>query len=383
MRKPTFKLNDPLVGDIIEVPTPDWLNLYICGYAPQVQRGQKVAAGSVVARHPKILGGAVHAPLSGVVDKCDFAYLALRAADKPEPLPPVKMPGDAAALRQALQHMGVRMDRFMDHHEVLVINGVNPEPTVTIAEQLLRDRKGTLLRGLETVISLMDPGRCVLVTADPALSLPGCATKVVKPVYPNALPELAVLAATGQERPNNAACVSVMKLMIIGRIMETGLPNTETHFSLAGRNYRARLGTPLSAILDFAGVSVGPGDRLVLGGPMRGYTVYDVDHGLEKGVYAVTVVPKDAFPPMTNAPCINCGECVLHCPARIRPDLIARYAEYNLFEKTLACGLASCMECGQCSYWCQARRPLLHYIRFARQQVGEAGYPWPMTRVSE
>ncbi len=230
---------------------------------------------------------------------------------------------------------------------------------------------------------MLTRGAASLVATDPALSLPAATPGWSSRSIPNSLPEMAVLAATGRERPDNAVCVSVMKLMTIGRIMETGLPNTDTLFTLAGRNYRALLGTPLSAILDFAGVPVKPGDRLVLGGPMRGYTVYDVDHGLEKGAYAVTVVPKDAFPPMTTAPCINCGECVLHCPARIRPDLIARYSEYGLFEKTLACGLASCMECGQCSYWCQARRPLLHYIRFARREVGDAAYPWPMTQVTE
>jgi len=381
MRKPTFSLQSPLSSEIIDVPAPDWLNLYVCGYDIQVQRGQKLAAGAELARHPKPLGGVVHAPMSAVVDKADFAYVTMKASAALDPLPPMDIPEDTDGLREALRTLGVRMDRFMLNREILVINGVNPEPTVSVAEQLMRDAQPTLLRGLEAVRKLIAPQRMVLVTATLDQNLPGCETVRVKPEYPNSLSDLAVLAATGREKPENTIAVSVMKLWFIGRIMETGRPVTDTVFTLAGKNYRAVLGTPLSYILEFAGVPINAGDRLVIGGPMRGYTVYDVDHGLEKGAYAVTVVPKDAFPPMVGDPCINCSECVLHCPARIRPDMIGRYAEYGQFEKTLAYGLASCMECGQCSYWCTARRPLLHYIRFARKELADAANPWPMDGV--
>ncbi len=378
MRKPTFSLRAPLDGEIIDIPAPNHLNLYVCGYGLQVQRGQRLAGGSVVALHPKELGGRVHAPLSGSVDKADFAYITMTPAADPAPLPAEPIPSDPAGLRRALQDLGVRMDRFVRPQEVLVVNGLNPEPTVSVAGQLLRDCRSTVFRGLEAVCRLITPDRCVLVTGDQGQTLPGCATVAVKPVYPNSLAERAVLAATGRERPRGVAAVSVMKLWTIGRVLESGLPVTDTVFTLAGRNYRALLGTPLSQILDFAGLAARPGDRLILGGPMRGYTVYDVEHGMEKGAYAVTLVSKDAFPPMTGAPCVNCGECVLHCPARIRPDLIGRYAEYGLFAKCLDAGLGACMECGQCSYWCPERRPLLHSIRFARKELAEAANPWPM-----
>ena len=378
MRKPTFSLRAPLDGEIIDIPAPDRLSLYVCGYGIQVQRGQRHAAGSVLALHPKELGGRVHAPISGVVDKADFAYITMTPSSNPPPLPAVTIPQDPDGLRQTLQDLGVRMDRFIRPQQILVINGMNPEPTVTVAELLLRDCRSTIFRGLEAVCKLITPNRCVLVSADQGQSLPGCDSLALKPVYPNSLAERVVLAATGKERPAGVSAVSVMKLWTIGRILETGLPVTDTVFTLAGKNYRALLGTPLSQILDYAGLNAQPGDRLILGGPMRGYTVYDVEHGLEKGAYAVTLVSKDAFPPMTGAPCVNCGECVLHCPARIRPDLICRYAEYGLFDKCLSAGLGACMECGQCSYWCPERRPLLHSIRFARKELADAANPWPM-----
>jgi Predicted NADH:ubiquinone oxidoreductase, subunit RnfC len=184
MRKPTFSLQSPLSSEIIDVPAPDWLNLYVCGYDIQVQRGQKLAAGAELARHPKPLGGVVHAPMSAVVDKADFAYVTMKASAALDPLPPMDIPEDTEGLREALRTLGVRMDRFMLNREILVINGVNPEPTVSVAEQLMRDAQPTLLRGLEAVRKLIAPQRMVLVTATLDQNLPGCETVRVKPDVP-------------------------------------------------------------------------------------------------------------------------------------------------------------------------------------------------------
>ena len=135
------------------------------------------------------------------------------------------------------------------------------------------------------------------------------------------------------------------------------------------RNYRVLIGTPLSAILDHVGIEVQSGDRVILDGPMRGQAVYSLDDGVSRDTYGVTVVKKDAFPVITDDPCINCGECVLHCPARVLPHMISKYAEYSLFENTEAYGIRSCFECGLCSFYCVSRRPLLQYIRLAKKEL--------------
>jgi electron transport complex protein RnfC len=60
---------------------------------------------------------------------------------------------------------------------------------------------------------------------------------------------------------------------------------------------------------------------------------------------------------------------VQHCPARLQPNMLTRYAEYDMFEKAAASGLGVCFECGLCAMHCMARRPMLHMLRFAKEQL--------------
>ena len=370
MIKTTFSLLCNLSESIQEIPEPQEVNLFICGYDINAARGANVARGQLLGAHPRSDGGATTATIAGKVSKLDFAYLSIKVDKKQTLADPVDLRSMPAGeeLRQTLRAMGISVDRLQPT-PILVVNGLNPQPGISIAEQLLRDEMETLRRGLALVRKFVEPSECWLVTSNDGFVLEGCRNKVVKPVYPNSLHPLVAKAVTGQENPENAVVFSVHKLWQIGRVVETGRAIDETVFTLAGKNYRARIGTPLVDILDFAQVEIHPGDRLVLSGPFTGYTVFDVAHGMEKGVFSLNVIPKDAFPAMEDRPCINCGECVQHCPARLQPNMITRFAEYGMFDRALALGIDSCLECGLCSYWCPARRPMQHYIRFAKQQL--------------
>jgi electron transport complex protein RnfC len=44
-----------------------------------------------------------------------------------------------------------------------------------------------------------------------------------------------------------------------------------------------------------------------------------------------------------------------------------------MFEMAEKHGLHSCFECGLCAFSCTMRRPLLQYIRFAKDQLRAAG----------
>ncbi|MDD4730746.1 MAG: 4Fe-4S dicluster domain-containing protein [Desulfovibrio sp.] len=370
MKSNVFSLRAELADSIVDVPVSNSLHVFIGGYEMLVKKGAKVQRGQALAVHPRPDVGLANAPVSGKVSSLDFAYLSIKAGKDGDPVEPIDLeslaPGEE--LNQGLHDLGISVGRIREA-ETLVINGLNPQPSVTIAEQLLRDEAETISLGLSLVRKAINPKRCVLAAGTGSYRLEGCTTQVVKPVYPNSLPPMVLKAVTGKEVPESTVGFSVHKLWQIGHVLRTGRAIDETVFTLNGGNYRARIGTPLVDILDFANVEIHPGDRLVLSGPMTGYSVFNVEHGIEKNVFSVNVVPKNAYPPMEDRPCINCGECVLHCPARLQPNLIARYAEYGMFERARECGLDACMECGLCSYWCPALRPMQHYIGFAKQQL--------------
>jgi electron transport complex protein RnfC len=50
-------------------------------------------------------------------------------------------------------------------------------------------------------------------------------------------------------------------------------------------------------------------------------------------------------------------------------NLIARYAEFSLFEKALDLGGNDCFECGLCAYVCPAARSLVQLVRLAKHEA--------------
>ena len=254
--------------------------------------------------------------------------------------------------------------------KTLIINGFNPEPGISVYDQLLHDHQETLERGLELVKKIVCPSSTILAVPGPSTAyLSGCMIFHIKTVYPNSLNRVVVKSVTGFDKPENVATVSIPQLYFIGKTVETGLPLTETILTIGKVNYRVKIGTPIRVILEYAGISVQPGDRVVLGGPFRGSAVYSLDQGVGKDAYGILVIPKNTFSTVTDAPCLNCGECVLNCPSRIMPNIISRMAEFGLFEKTIKYGIESCLECGLCTYFCTARRPVLQYILLAKKEL--------------
>ncbi|MBQ4125129.1 MAG: electron transporter RnfC, partial [Desulfovibrio sp.] len=114
-----------------------------------------------------------------------------------------------------------------------------------------------------------------------------------------------------------------------------------------------------------------PGDTVVRGGPLRGESLDKLDRSITKGASGLFIVESGTIPPMEgHSPCVACGSCSAICPARLRPDMLSRYAEFGLHDRCYDEYITSCLECGLCGYVCIARRPVLQYIRLAKEKLG-------------
>ena len=69
--------------------------------------------------------------------------------------------------------------------------------------------------------------------------------------------------------------------------------------------------------------------------------------------------------------CIRCAKCVQVCPMGLEPVLLSKTSKLALFEKVEAERVMDCIECGSCSYTCPANIPLLDYIRYGKNKVGQ------------
>lgn len=382
MTKPNFSLLTGISGRMQELPEPELVRVPLRGHSTKtIKKKAPVNVGTLVAEHPDSYVGDAHSPIAGVVaDVTDREVVIAAGQAKPakegDPVPtaaPVE-PVDVTALegedlRKALKSLGVSTGLF-PKATTLIVNGLNPEPGTGISEVLLGDHRDTVELGLKVVLKLVEPNKVLMAAAEgSAHSLPGCVVKQVRPVYPNSQNPLIIKALTGAEQSYGVCVVSALELHGVGRVVRTKAPLIQTALTVGKAVYRVKVGTPLSTLLSQAGLSATPGDRVVLGGPMRGRAAATLDVGVSKDDYAVTVVPRDAFPPVTDLPCINCGECALVCPARIMPGFVTRFVEFKLFDKAAEFFIDSCMECGLCGYVCTARRPMLQLIRLGKQTL--------------
>ncbi len=132
----------------------------------------------------------------------------------------------------------------------------------------------------------------------------------------------------------------------------------------------ARIGTPIRDIFTACDVSTEQGDRIVLGGPMTGVSVYAEDYPVQPDTDAVMVQANADVSLVSDNPCINCGDCVRICPARIQVSMLVRFCEAGEYEAAAdEYDLYACIECGLCSFVCVAGMPVFQHIRLAKYEL--------------
>jgi Na+-translocating ferredoxin:NAD+ oxidoreductase subunit C len=371
MRKSIFSLDVEVSGALVRCPAPEQVVVPLEGHSTKtVKKKTEVAPGSLIAEHPGRNMGDAHSPIAGVVAEVGARGVVIKAQEVgviSEPIPTQNLKADE--LKTALKTLGISTAAYTKA-QTLVVNGLNPEPGTAITSYLLRHHKSLIAKGLDAVKNLTGASTCAFVSSKGfKMAFDGCTSVQVPGVYPNSTHPLVAKAATGKELPERTLVVDIPPLYLIGKALETGMPVTEVLVGVGAKMVLAKVGQSVFEVLQAAGEDIDEHDSVILGGPMRGIAVPDLQTGLPKDAYALTVVRAEKFPQSVSKACLNCGECVAHCPARIQPNMIGRFTEFKLYKKTRDYGIDYCFECGLCAYWCTSCRPLLQYIRLAKQEL--------------
>jgi electron transport complex protein RnfC len=161
----------------------------------------------------------------------------------------------------------------------------------------------------------------------------------------------------------------------VQRALHHGEPLTERVVTVAGgavrapRNLRVRLGTPLSWLFERCGGLKMPPARVVVGGPMMGVSVPDIDTPVVKGSSgALALTPAEVGEREPSA-CIRCGQCVTACPVGLLPLEMAARIQSNELDKAEDIGLGDRLTCGACGFVCPSRIPLVQYFAHGRGQL--------------
>lgn len=383
MKKISFSLACPGVESLVPAPLPsesgEEFRIPVAGLEVSLKKKAEVVENGLVGACPDKRFECAHSPVTGVVTDVQPGYVAIAPQALESDIPPVQ-PMDLGALSgqeliDAVKQLGVSLHDIGGRADIVVINALNPEPGICFSRTLLEEHAAEINAGIFLLkrINWIKQISAVLPEGAKADFPEDVRLAYLKPVYPNSRPALVAFAATRRELPANVAVISIHTLWRLGRVALTGLPLTETIISCAGKNWLVKAGTTMRQLLRHAGIEAANGDRVALGGLMRGTAVPDIDQPIPLYAYALSHVPAGSFAPVAEHPCINCGACVRHCPSRLMPNFLGRNAEFSRFEATRDLHVNLCMDCGLCSYFCPARRPMLQYMRLSKKELAAAG----------
>lgn len=275
----------------------------------------------------------------------------------------------------------------------LIINGTECEPYITADDSAMRYRAPEIIAGIEILMHVLQPEQVLIGIEDnkpeaaqamrAAVGERAMQVVVFPTKYPSGGEKQLIQILTGKEVPSGGlpadlgmVCQNVGTLLAIHDAVVLGQPLIKRITTLTGEalshptNVEALIGTPIRELLDFAGLQPDKLFRLVMGGPMMGFTLQSLDAPLVKTTNCLLAGTRDELPPPPPAqPCIRCGLCAEACPASLLPQQLHFFALGKDYDQLKRQHLFDCIECGACSYVCPSSIPLVQYYRAAKSDI--------------
>ena len=275
--------------------------------------------------------------------------------------------------------------------DYVIINGAECEPYLTSDYRKMIEEPEKLIEGLKIYLKLFPYSLGIIAIED---NKPDCIKVfkaltrdeqkiIVKPLktkYPQGSERHLIYACTGRELnskllPADVGCVvnNVDSVLAVRNAVIEGKPLIYRIVTVTGnciknpRNFRVRVGTLYSRLLDEAGGFRKEPAKIISGGPMMGICMFDLDVPVTKTASALLCLSRDDISAMEPTPCINCGRCTQVCPSRLIPGVLSDHAENFNEESFLEYNGLECVECGCCSYVCPAKKPLCQNIKSMRK----------------
>lgn len=382
-----------------------------------VRKGDRVLAGQKIAEAGGFVSAPVYATVSGkvkaveprrvvtgdlvmsIVVENDKLYEEI---DRPEPAPLEELSREDKInlIREAgIVGMGgagfptaVKLSpKEPEKIEYVIVNCAECEPYLTSDYRKMLEEPRELIGGLKVILSLFENARGILAVED---NKPNCISKLkrltknenkitvkaLKTKYPQGSERQLIYAATGRAinssmLPADAGCVvnNVDTVIAVYNAVTYGEPLMYRIVTVTGdaiaspQNFKVRIGTNYHELVEEAGGFKQQPVKIISGGPMMGFGIFDLDVPTTKTSSALLCLTKDEVSAMEPSACINCGKCAEVCPGRVVPRKLADYAEHYDEEAFLKNNGMECCECGCCSYICPAKRPLTQVIKSMRK----------------
>ena len=277
--------------------------------------------------------------------------------------------------------------------DYVIANCAECEPYLTSDYRRMMEEPDKLIEGLKVSLALFPNAKgilavednkedCIALLKEKTIDEPRIVVTRLKTKYPQGAERQLIYAATKRKLnssmlPADVGCVvnNVDSIVAIYNAVHHRKPLMERIVTITGdaivnpQNFRVRIGTNYHELIEAAGGFKQEPEKIISGGPMMGFAVFELDLPTTKTASALLCLTKDEVSEMEPTACINCGRCLEVCPGRVMPSKLATLAERHKEEEFVANDGMECCECGCCSFVCPAKRHLTQSIKSMRKIV--------------
>jgi electron transport complex protein RnfC len=212
----------------------------------------------------------------------------------------------------------------------------------------------------------------------------GIQVHALKVKYPQGGEKQLIKAITNREVPSGGLPVdvgvvafNVGTVFAVYEAVQKNKPLIERVVTVTGKtisnpsNYRVRIGTPVSSLINAAGGMDEKTGKIIMGGPMMGKALVNAEVPVVKGTSGILLMADVDAPRQPQQPCLRCAKCVSVCPMGLEPYLLMALGLQANYTRLESEHIMDCIECGSCSYICPSDRAILDYIRLGKTNVGK------------
>ena len=413
---PRQKTTAACAPEVIPIPPEVKLSMsmpYGTAANPVVKVGDNVKVGQVIGEAGEAVSSPVHASVSGTIKSIDVidslsgeksVTVTITSDGSQTPWEGISPPivTNLAGFLEAVKNSGASgcddagcpMGRlvFDDYGKLdyLLVNCLESEPYISSGTRTIIDDAKYLWEGVKLLKEYLKPKGIIICiendNAEPVkimreLSAGTDAVEILElpPRYPQGQKKVLAYTVTGRVTPeggclSDAGCfvISCTVVAAIAKYIKTGVPLVAKCVTVDGpavntpKNLVAPIGTPVSALFDYCGGLKDDVKKIILGGPMKGQAIPNVDVPIGKSSGAVLAFSGKMAEVPEELDCIKCGRCVAVCPMRLMPSWIEKAFLLKKTEQLRQYKVNLCVECGCCAYKCPAKRPLAQVMSLSK-----------------
>lgn len=277
--------------------------------------------------------------------------------------------------------------------DTVILNGVECEPYMTADHRLMIEEPEKIIDGLKIIMKVtsvkkgfigieMNKPDAIQVMKKAVSSETNIRVVPLKVKYPQGWENMLIKAILNRKVPPGSLPLDIGVLVsnvgtatAVSDAVRLGHPLIERVISVTGsgiakpRNLRVRIGTLFSDLIEQCGGFKDTPGKIIAGGPMMGFAMFDTNIPVVKGTTNLLVLADKDVKEQIRRMCIKCGSCISVCPAGLMPTMIASLTEKGKMEDAEKYFPMDCKECGCCAYVCPAKIPLVQLIQFAKASI--------------